>query len=393
MEIESILAEISEIYRKAEKNRLEKVKQGEFFNVFNTIGLRTEEVRLHSAFIAELLNPQGMHGLSSQFLEAFLKILGYPKDYLDIHKVSQDIKERFIGPVTDKEGGRIDIIIEDGKHAILIENKIYAEDQKNQLLRYYNYGKDKYQDDFILIYLTLDGHDPDECSLGNKKFDFTRLSYSCEIVEWLEECILIANQKPLVKSVIIQYKDLLKQITHTDMDTNYSEQLLNTMLKSENVIAVGEMLSMQNDWLNRIITIYIWEPLKQFAIERGLKYGVDDEYGESGFWVYKNDWQRYGVFVWTDRKNDWYRMYVGVSYFVKPKRNEKINKKDYQRLSCLKENPCEEWPYGWEYLRDDIMNWDYDITEMIVSGDVANYIKVKFNEILQEIEEKKILIP
>ena len=118
MEIESILAEISEIYRKAEKNRLEKVKQGEFFNVFNTIGLRTEEVRLHSAFIAELLNPQGMHGLSSQFLEAFLKILGYPKDYLDIHKVSQDIKERFIGPVTDKEGGRIDIIINFGFNGI-----------------------------------------------------------------------------------------------------------------------------------------------------------------------------------------------------------------------------------------------------------------------------------
>ena len=199
--------------------------------------------------------------------------------------MSQDIKERSIGSVTDKEGGRIDIIIEDGKHAVLIENKIYAEDQKNQLLRYYNYGKDKYQDGFILIYLTLDGHEPNKCSLGNKKFAFTCLSYSCEIVEWLEECILIANQKPLVKSVIIQYKDLLKQITHTDMDTNYSEQLLNTMLKPENVIAVGEMLSVQYDWLNRIISKYIWEPLRQFATERGLNHGVDNGYGESGFWI------------------------------------------------------------------------------------------------------------
>ena len=120
--------------------------------------------------------------------------------------------------------------------------------------------------------MTLDGHEPNKCSLGNKKFAFTCLSYSCEIVEWLEECILIANQKPLVKSVIIQYKDLLKQITHTDMDTNYSEQLLNTMLKPENVIAVGEMLSVQYDWLNRIISKYIWEPLRQFATERGLNH-------------------------------------------------------------------------------------------------------------------------
>ena len=173
MKIEFLLAEISEIYRQAEKNRLEKVKQGECFNVFNTIGLRTEEVRLHSAFLAELLNPQGTHGLSSLFLEAFFKRLGLSNDYLDVNKVSQDIKERSIGSVTDKEGGRIDIIIEDGKHAVLIENKIYAEDQKNQLLRYYNYGKDKYQDGFILIYLTLDGHEPNKCSLGNKKFAFT----------------------------------------------------------------------------------------------------------------------------------------------------------------------------------------------------------------------------
>ena len=396
MEIESLLAEISKIYRQAEKNRLEKVKQGDFFNVFNTIGLLTEEVRLHSAFLAELLNPQGTHGLSSLFLKAFLKRLGLPNNYLDVYKVSQDNKEKLIGPVTDKEGGRIDIIIEDGKHAVIIENKIYAEDQKNQLLRYYNYGKENYQDGFILIYLTLDGHEPNECSLGNKRFAFVCLSYSCEIVDWLDECILIANQKPLVKSVIIQYKELLKQITHTDMDTNYSEQLLNTMLKPENVIAVGEMLSVQNDWLYRIINQYIWEPLKRFADEKQMNFVIDINYefgfGENGVWIYKKEWKHYGIFVWTDRKNDWYNMYIGVSDFGSPKRNERISKKNYLKLKCLKEDPCDGWPYGWEYLRDDIMNWDYDITEKIVSGDVANYIKAKFNEILQEIEEKKIIM-
>ncbi len=394
MRIESLLAEISNIYMQEKKNRLEKVKQGEFFNIFNTVGLRTEEVRLHSAFLAELLNPQGTHGLSSLFLEAFLKRLGLPNDYLDVCKVSQDKKERFIGPVTDKEGGCIDIIIEDGKRAIIIENKIYAGDQKNQLLRYYNYGKDKYQDGFILIYLTLDGHEPNKCSLGNKKFAFTCLSYSCEIVEWLEECILIANQKPLVKSVIIQYKELVKQITHTDMDTNYSEQLLNTMLKPENIIAVGEMLSVQYDWLDRIINKYIWEPLKQFADKKQMFFMIDSNYefgfGENGVWIYKKEWKHYGIFVWTDRKNDWYNMYIGVSDFGSSKKNERILKKNYLKLKCLKEDPCDGWPYGWEYLRDDIMNWDCDITEKIVSGEVANYIKVKFNEILQEIEERNI---
>lgn len=394
MKIELLLAEISEIYRCAEENRLEKVKQGEFFNIFNTIGLRTEEVRLHSSFLAELMNPQGTHGLSNLFLEAFLKRLGLPKNYLNVYNVSLDNKERFIGPVTDKEGGRIDIIVEDGRHAIIIENKIYAEDQKNQLLRYYNYGKEKYQDGFKLIYLTLDGHEPNKCSLGNKRFDYVCLSYSREIDVWLVECILIANQKPLVKSIIIQYKELVKQITHTDMDAIYSEQLLNTMLKPENVIAVGEMFLVQNKWLDRIIRQYIWEPLKQFADEKQMIFMIDYEYGfvENGVWIHKKEWKHYGIFVCTYRKNDWYNMFIGITNFDALKRSEKILKKNYVKLDCLKEKPCDGWPYGWEYLRDDIMNWDYEITKKIVSGDIANYIKVKFNEILLEIEEKGIVM-
>ena len=82
MRIESLLSEITKFYKLAEKDKQERIKQGEFFNVFNTIGLRTEEVRLHSAFIAELLNPQGSHGLSNLFLQSFLKQMGLPYDYV-----------------------------------------------------------------------------------------------------------------------------------------------------------------------------------------------------------------------------------------------------------------------------------------------------------------------
>jgi len=38
------------------------------------------------------------------------------------------------------KGGRIDIYIESNNKYIFIENKIYAEDQENQLLRYRNYN-------------------------------------------------------------------------------------------------------------------------------------------------------------------------------------------------------------------------------------------------------------
>jgi len=44
---------------------------GENFNIFKVLGLTSNEVRTHSAFIAELLNPDGSHGLR----DIFIKIL------------------------------------------------------------------------------------------------------------------------------------------------------------------------------------------------------------------------------------------------------------------------------------------------------------------------------
>lgn len=243
--ITTMLEAIWKLHYQQKKVEEKKREEGEFFNVFNTIGLRTEEVRLHSAFIAELLNPKGSHGLSHRFLQAFLEVIEISDGYINYCQCEQnDIVERVIGPVNDMgtEGGRIDIIIEDGNHAVIIENKIYASDQKNQMLRYNNYAKKEFPNGYKLVYLSLDGHEPDDCSLG--KDEYKVISYEKEIVEWLEKCYTISEGKPLVQSVIKQYSELVKQITNTDMDTKYREELLSIMLSPENTIAVSEVLKL-----------------------------------------------------------------------------------------------------------------------------------------------------
>lgn len=45
---------------------------GDNYNLFKVIGLTSEEVRIHSAFLANLLNPQAEHGQKSKFSETFL---------------------------------------------------------------------------------------------------------------------------------------------------------------------------------------------------------------------------------------------------------------------------------------------------------------------------------
>jgi len=378
--ITAMLEAISKLYEQQKELEEKKRKEGEFFNVFNTIGLRTEEVRLHSAFIAELLNPKGSHGLSHSFLQAFWEVIEISDGYINYSQCEQnDIVERVIGPVNDMgtEGGRIDIIIEDGNHAVIIENKIYASDQKNQMLRYNNYAKKEFPNGYKLVYLSLDGHEPDDCSLG--KDEYKVISYEKEIVEWLEKCYSISDSKPLVQSVIKQYCELVKQIT----------------------IAVGEMLQLQDEWFGMILEKYIWDPLEKLAKQNqmlfGKELGIARDWNGAGAWIYREEWKYYGIFIWTKNRKYWDDMFVGVSWFEVPNWKNKICKKDRIncKLNCLNsfDPNDEEWPYGWEFLQNDIRNWNYEIIDKIVQGKVFDYIKKKFEEIISEIDELQLRMP
>lgn len=86
-------------------------------------------------------------------------------------------------------------------------------------------------------------------------------------------------------------------------------------------------------------------------------------------------------------------MFVGVSYYEKPKQGEKKIQRDYRQLDCLKEKPVMNWPYGWERLPNEIANWNDSIIPQIVNGEVLKYIQEKFTDILSEIEEGGFVMP
>ena len=104
------------------------------FNIFKILGIGRREVSTHSPMLGNLLNPKGSHGQGDAFLRLFVSMLGIA----DFDTASARLElEYYIGRVTEKSGGRIDIVIldKDG-NAIFIENKIGAGDQKKQLQRY-----------------------------------------------------------------------------------------------------------------------------------------------------------------------------------------------------------------------------------------------------------------
>ena len=111
------------------------------FNMFQICGVNHYE-NTHSAILAEFLNPKGTHGLRSQLLECFIETLG-----VSFAVTGFDCKQIRVFTEYATPEGRMDILMEDqhNRKAIIIENKIYANDQWKQLLRYNSYAEIKYQ--------------------------------------------------------------------------------------------------------------------------------------------------------------------------------------------------------------------------------------------------------
>ena len=150
----SLLHKVNQLVQEEKILKREKERRGENFNIFEVMHAQRDEVYTHSAIIASLLNPKWNHGCNSTFLKIFVDHL---KESLPIVDFSFDTDlekchvyvEYNIGNISSgsESGGRIDIIIQSEirDKAIIIENKIYADDQKKQLYRYKNYTQTHYK--------------------------------------------------------------------------------------------------------------------------------------------------------------------------------------------------------------------------------------------------------
>ena len=282
-DIINILSQVRIVSQKIKEQRKEKFERGESFNIFNDLGFMSDEVHLHSMFLANLLNPKGSHGQRGKFLEAFLKMLqklfpAISADSLELDTAVASVEvEKYIGRQTDSEGGRIDIYLTDGKHSIIIENKIYAGDQHHQMLRYWNYGMSQKGDDteksFVLIYLTLDGCSPSKDSLGEdlKENDIVCLSYKSDIRGWLDRCVELASRTPLVRETINQYISTIDILTNNVMEDN--KELLDILSKEENLDAIYDIANNKNIVVNRFINEVFIPKLRDLAESKGLTMG------------------------------------------------------------------------------------------------------------------------
>ncbi len=196
------------------------------FNIFSILRNEKDEVNLHSMFLYELLNPEGLHHKGSCFLDLFLNSAGISDfDILD-------------EPVTVKrEYQNIDIYITNSKQAIIIENKIEAEDRERQIERYYQFVKKEGFENISICYITLYGNEPSEQSLGSLQNtdDFIKLlSYRDDIDSWLEKCIKETAAYPVLRETLVQYQRLIQKLTGKYHSKGYIMEIKDMLFGEKN---------------------------------------------------------------------------------------------------------------------------------------------------------------
>jgi hypothetical protein len=303
--IERNLTAVSKIIGQTEE---ELDEDGSRFNVFYILNLDTSEVRLHSAFIAELLDPCGTHSFKAEFLKLFIKDLkeqtfGNHKGLTSFDVSSCKVEvEKWIGFTNDDRtsGGRIDIVISDNyKNRIIIENKITAIDQPKQLLRYHNFDPDA-----LLLYLTLSKDEPGNDSTGGTLIvnkDFFLISYEEFMLQWLMKCYDIACEKAKVKETISQYMNLIKDYTSQSPKHIMKEKIIDLLKSNIEFYSSVEEINSAYNAFNDSITNEFWKKLREripndkklmsFKEDTDIHYSINED-GEGfyfGFYVQKKD--------------------------------------------------------------------------------------------------------
>ena len=229
---ELLLSKVGRFYE-----RHNALRQGRtHFNVFTVLRSSSDEVNLHSRFLHAVLDHRAAPDGELENLRDFVTDIACVEDF------------RLEGAKVGRETHNIDLLIEENdknnktqRKAIVIENKIWAGDQEQQLQRYRQKLVELGYDTSAihLLYLTPFGTAPSEQSIGNLKCK--TVSYRDDLPRWLKRCQQRAFDDPALRESIAQYLQLIRAITGTDYSEEYMANLKNLCLDGDNLLLTHDL--------------------------------------------------------------------------------------------------------------------------------------------------------
>ena len=346
---QSILSHAGEILHRHEEIAR---RTGRRFNLFDLLDRTTDEVKGHSAFIAELLNPLGAHGQGDLFLQAFwgrLAPLVPPTWRLDETDGGWTVR---VEVAFDRS--RADIVLDCTTHRIVIENKIYTSERGGQLQRYYRWAK-KMGRIAGVIFLPLESGEPSKAAREEIGARLLATDYASLILPWINDCIGLAARVPSVRESLIQYHRLVARLTQEPEDMDSLQEITDLLDKPEKLNAAAELA---NALVKKRAEIHLqfWKALEEALCER-LGLTAADFHGDVRYDSVKvqdfhsrkrNRPRLFGLRFNIPGRNPWaikvevnYHIYFGVVVIEKGKQKNPIPREQNKLIKgVLEEAGC-----------------------------------------------------
>ena len=228
------------------------------FNLLSIIEKDRDEAHIHSKIIYNLLSQNWGKKDKETFLTLFLKEIGIEDE--NIYDKNWEVtREKAFDLDTIK--GRLDFEIKSKDCIYIIEMKIDAGDQPEQLIRYQKFAKEQHKK-YKIFYLTLDGHNASKKSIGeeenleeNEKVEYINISFQGEILNWLENCLKLVEGKENKSACISQYIASINKILG-EKDTKIKDNILKSTEDIKTAITIYEKL---NDKLQKVLKNFFEE--------------------------------------------------------------------------------------------------------------------------------------
>lgn len=246
--------------------------RGDKFNIFSILKMERLEVNTHSAFLYELIDTEGTHYQGDKYLRIFIdKVLKIENFDFENVKVG---RETFTNT-----SRKIDFTIKNKDYYIVIEMKIDARDQDNQLSDYFKYANNQNKEFTKVYYLTLDGKDASLKSFkSNEELEYERISFQFHILDFIEKSIEKSSNLPIIRESLIQYKNLILNITNQTTQELQMESIkfINTPEMARAATIMSKNLAYA--WAER--ELLFWEKLEDkvstYTKEKEWKFEISD---------------------------------------------------------------------------------------------------------------------
>jgi len=391
MENYSKFEDFFEFIQKIKSEIEEQKKRGlNDYNPLLEVLKASDEVRLHSRMLGSLLNSNGKHYQNDLFLKKFIKIL-------DIEFDSQNA-------ILKKEYENIDLYITDGNKHIIIENKIYADDQKCQISRYVKTIKElsgTSDENILIVYITNqnkncpNGHMCEEGYIKpnekcknkttNFKIKYKRLSYQKDILNWLKECQKeirnITNLNMAFEFYIQVIQKITKKFKGAVMDI-YEKIIENPeyaylALEINQTKIKIELIKQLFNKIEEDFTFYGY--LDNFKINNELNL---DEYLDNFFNKQKNRAKNFGKIYNLNNQEYKLLLFIGIDWIhygiIKIKDNQWENLENNETIKPLLKK------YQWEYRGNWKFKW--------YSKRIINLHRLNSNEVKKLSIEQNLFI-